>query len=72
MRLDADKNVGHVGLGFHVKRDAARLELDYKHRLVRGDIDLSAFATAYAGGIRSPGSGWEFDYGAMGGLRLSW
>ncbi len=45
--------------------------VDTIHHLVRGPLDLSAFAEGYAG-ARKFGSKWKRDFGVTGGLRLTW
>lgn len=61
-------NRGMVDFGMTATKDFVGGNLELSGRLVKGPIDLSAFASGWGGWARA-GLGWERDFGAMLGIR---
>lgn len=66
-----DGYAGWLDLGLRATPDDLAATLDTAHRLVRGPVDLSAFAQGWAGARKLSG-GWTSDFGALAGLRVAW
>lgn len=61
-------NRGKVDFGMTATKDFVGGNLELSGHLVKGPIDLSAFASGWYGMART-GSVWERDFGAMFGIR---
>lgn len=61
-------NCGTVDFGLTATKNFVGGNLDLSGHLVKGPVDLSAFASAW-GGMTRFGSGWERDFGAAVGIR---
>ena len=60
---------GKIDLFGYLQPDRMGGAVDYSHRIAK---TLSAFGQGWAGMARDPFDRWQADYGALGGLRLSW
>lgn len=69
--IAGDGYAGRLDLGLRVTPHSLAATVDTAHRLVRGPLDLSAFAQGWAG-ARNVAGRWTSDFGALAGLRVAW
>lgn len=69
--LGRDSQAARLDLALSAQPGALSARIEALHRLVKGDLELGAFGSAWAE-LRRRDLTWSPDYGVSAGLRLSW